>query len=99
MGEVWYEVEREEAWRRIIDLCRRLRQRLRVLQYLPPEWREELARAFEELLHRFPEEGEYGIAVLSADLPYSVIPVKELPRLIREDPRVARLIVEVLGSE
>ncbi len=99
----------EERWKRWIkaeEVARRVLKELETqgLAYwqgaphvssVPPQYRKMLAEALEEYVETEPPR--LGIAVLWVHSP-DVLYLRELPGLVMEDERVARLILKLLAA-
>jgi len=89
--------EARERFRRIVQYCRWARASLRLNYAVPFEVREELARLWEEYISQLPPEVREREAIAMLGYPF-VVPLKDVPRLIRQDPLFARRVIEVYGE-
>jgi len=87
----------EETFKKIKNKCKELKQKYRVnsLVTLPIQERECLAQLWEQYVAVLPPEYKrHAIAILGYP---GIIRLEELPNKIREDPRLASLIVKLYG--
>ena len=86
-----------EKLRRITEYCRYVKVAYRLNTAVPFEVRDQLARLWEDYIRQLPPGVAEREALAVLGYP-QVVPLKDLPRKIREDPSFARLIIEVYGE-